>query len=141
MWQKNIGYVPQSIYLTDDSLRNNIAYGIDSELIDDSQVNKVINMVKLSEFLETQHDGLNTMIGEHGAKLSGGQRQRIGIARALYHSPKILVLDEATSALDSETEKEVMQTIDSLRGNRTIVIVTHKMSNISNCNQVYKMKG
>ena len=141
MWQKNIGYVPQSIYLTDDSLRNNIAYGIDSELIDDSQVNKVINMVKLSEFLETQHDGLNTMIGEHGAKLSGGQRQRIGIARALYHSPKILVLDEATSALDSETEKEVMQTIDSLRGNRTIVIVTHKMSNISNCNQVYKIKG
>ena len=141
MWQKNIGYVPQSIYLTDDSLRNNIAFGIDSELIDDSQVNKVINMVKLSEFLDTQHDGLNTMIGEHGAKLSGGQRQRVGIARALYHSPKILVLDEATSALDSETEKEVMQTIDSLRGNRTIVIVTHKMSNISNCNQVYKING
>ena len=141
MWHKNIGYVPQDIYLTDDTLRNNIAYGIERKLIDDSQIIKVMSMVQLTKFLSTQSKGLNTMIGEHGSKLSGGQRQRIGIARALYHNPKILILDEATSALDIETEKELMKIIHSLRGNITIVIVTHKISITSNCDQVYKVKG
>jgi ATP-binding cassette subfamily C protein len=140
-WQNRIGYVPQSIYLTDDTLKNNVAFGIPEDEIDIQLVNDAISQSQLKEFVQDLPQGIETMVGENGVRLSGGQRQRIGIARALYHHPSVLVLDEATSALDSITESEVMDTIESLHGNKTIIIIAHRISTLKNCDCIYKLKN
>jgi ABC-type multidrug transport system fused ATPase/permease subunit len=138
-WQNQIGYVPQSIYLTDDTLRKNIAFGLGTEDIDDEAVKKAIAAAHLTEFVENLPDGVDTMVGERGVRLSGGQRQRIGIARALYHNPSILVLDEATSALDTETEQGVIKAVNALHGSKTIIMVAHRLSTIEKCDEVYNL--
>lgn len=138
-WQDCIGYVPQSIFLTDDTLRRNIAFGIADADIDDTAVTRAIRSAQLEDFVGTLPDGLNTVVGERGVRLSGGQRQRIGIARALYHNPSVLVLDEATSALDTDTEQGVMDAVNALRGSKTILIVAHRLSTVSRCDRIYRM--
>ncbi|MEI8185372.1 MAG: ABC transporter ATP-binding protein [Chlorobiaceae bacterium] len=138
-WQNQIGYVPQSIYLTDDSLRKNIAFGLPAEEIDEEAVRKAISAAQLTEFVDLLPEGLDTIVGERGVRLSGGQRQRIGIARALYHNPTVLVLDEATSALDTATEKGVMEAVNALQGSKTIIIVAHRLSTIEKCDDVYNL--
>jgi ABC-type multidrug transport system fused ATPase/permease subunit len=138
-WQNIVAYVPQTIYLTDDTLRNNIAFGLSEDEIDDNLVFEAIMNSQLNDLLITLPDGLETKLGERGVRLSGGQRQRIGIARALYRNTKILVFDEATSALDSNTEFEVMKAINNLRGHKTIIIVAHRLTTLSNCDRVYRL--
>jgi ABC-type multidrug transport system fused ATPase/permease subunit len=139
-WQNQIGYVPQTIYLTDDTLRRNVAFGLLEEQIDDAAVLRAINDAKLGEFLRAQPEGLETKVGERGVRLSGGQRQRIGIARALYHNPSVLVLDEASSALDTATELEVMQTVNAFRGDKTIIIIAHRLSTVEHCDKIFKFE-
>jgi ABC-type multidrug transport system fused ATPase/permease subunit len=139
-WQRNFGYVPQSIYLSDEDLMQNIAFGIPSELINEKLIWDAIEAAQLSEFVSSLPLGLKTIVGERGCRLSGGQRQRIGIARALYHCPDILILDEATSALDSATEQEVMGAINGLQGIKTIVMVAHRLSTVSNCDWIYRLQ-
>lgn len=139
-WHKKIGYIPQVIYLMDDTIRNNIAFGVKPELIRDEQVWQALEEAQLKEFVESLEEGLDTMVGELGTRLSGGQRQRIGIARALYRKPEVLVLDEATSALDNETEKAVMEAIDNLHGKLTLIIIAHRLTTIRNCDIVYEIK-
>ena len=139
-WRKKIGYIPQTIYLIDDSIRKNIAFGILDDEIDDEQVWKVLEDAQLKEFVESLPNGLGTVVGERGARISGGQRQRIGIARALYRNPEMLVFDEATSALDNETEKEVMRAVDGLQGTKTILMIAHRLSTIKNCDIIYKVE-
>ncbi|HBA68698.1 MAG TPA: ABC transporter ATP-binding protein [Lachnospiraceae bacterium] len=140
-WQKEIGYIPQTIYLSDDSIRNNIAFGIPKEEIDEEAVIEALKKAQLMEFVENLPQGLETAVGDRGVRLSGGQRQRIGIARALYHDPEILVLDEATSALDTETEEAVMQSIDQLKGCKTMLIIAHRLTTIKNADVVYEVGG
>lgn len=139
-WQDQIGYVPQSIYLTDDTLRRNVAFGLAGDQIDDAAVNKAIGAAQLEEFVSSLPLGLETRVGERGVQLSGGQRQRVGIARALYHDPSVLVLDEATSALDTTTEQGVMQAVTTLHGTKTILIVAHRLSTLQNCDTIYKLE-
>lgn len=139
-WQEQIGYVPQSVFLTDDSLRRNVAFGLPDEQIDDAAVQRAIHAAQLDEFVASQPDALETFVGERGVRLSGGQRQRIGIARALYHDPAVLVLDEATSALDTVTESGVMQAITALRGSKTILIVAHRLSTVEHCDRLYRLE-
>lgn len=140
-WQNQIGYVPQSIYLTDDSLRRNIAFGLPDSEIDDGKVEKAAKAAMLLSFVEGLPQGLDTMVGERGVRLSGGQRQRIGIARALYHDPEVLVLDEATSALDNETEKAVMDAIISLKGKKTMIVVAHRLTTVQHCDRLYRLRS
>jgi ABC-type multidrug transport system fused ATPase/permease subunit len=140
-WQNQIGYVPQTIYLTDSSLRENIAFGISKNAINETAIQKAINLSQLNKLVEELNDGLDTFVGERGVRLSGGQRQRIGIARALYNDPEILVLDEATSALDLETESNVMKAIEELHGKKTILIVAHRLSTLSKCDSIYKVEN
>lgn len=137
-WQNIIGYVPQSIFLTDDSIINNIALGIPSNEINLDKVQKCIEIAQLNDFVNSLDDGLLTNVGERGVSLSGGQRQRIGIARALYNDPQILVFDEATSALDTETESAFMESIKLLAGKKTIIMVAHRLTTLVNCDKVYK---
>ena len=139
LWQKKIGYIPQSIYLSDDSIRGNVAFGIKSRNINDEEVWRALEQAQLKEFVKELPEQLDTKVGENGVRISGGQRQRIGIARALYHNPEILFMDEATSALDNETEKEIMKAIDGLRGEKTLIIIAHRLSTIENCDVVFKM--
>ena len=139
-WHKKVGYIPQTIFLMDDTVRNNIAFGIESSKINESQLEKAIDGAQLKEFIDSLPQGLNTEIGERGVRLSGGQRQRIGIARALYFNPEILVLDEATSALDNDTESAVMEAIDNLAGTKTLLIIAHRLTTIKNCDIVYEIK-
>ena len=138
-WQNKIGYVPQAIYLIDDSLRKNIAFGIPDEQIDDEAVMRALKAAQMDDFVNTLPEKLETFVGERGVRLSGGQRQRIGIARALYHDPEVLVLDEATSALDTETEKGVMIAVNALHGNKTIIIVAHRLTTVEKCDYIYKL--
>ena len=138
-WQRHIGYVPQSIYLIDDSIRMNVAFGIRNEAIDNAAVDRALRAAQLDEFVSTLPDGVNTVVGERGVRLSGGQRQRIGIARALYHDPDVLVLDEATSSLDTETERGVMEAVRELLGTKTIIIIAHRLTTVGYCSKVYKM--
>lgn len=138
-WQKNIGYIPQSIFLSDDTVRGNIAFGIPNNQIDDKAVWKALEQAQLKEFVESLPDKLETAVGERGVRLSGGQRQRIGIARALYHNPEIIFMDEATSALDNETEKEIIAAIDKLKGEKTLIIIAHRLTTIENCDIVFKI--
>ncbi len=139
-WQNQIGYVQQSIYLTDDTLRRNIAFGLSDEQIDDSAMWGAIRAAQLEEFIQGLPEKIETIVGERGVRLSGGQRQRIGIARALYHNPNVLVLDEATSALDNATEAEVMNSVDALHGKKTIIIIAHRMSTLGGCDRVYRLE-
>lgn len=139
-WHEKVGYIPQNIFLMDDTIRNNIAFGIESMKINEKQLWEAIEGAQLKEFIDSLPEGLDTEIGERGVRLSGGQRQRIGIARALYFNPEILVLDEATSALDNDTEAAVMEAIDSLAGTKTLLIIAHRLSTIKNCNIVYEVK-
>jgi ATP-binding cassette subfamily C protein len=136
-WQRHIGYVPQDVYLMDDSIRRNIAFGIAQETIDDTALRRAIDAAQLTDFIESLPEGVNTVVGERGVRLSGGQRQRIGIARALYHDPDVLVFDEATSSLDNETERFVMQAVDYLRGTRTIILIAHRMSTVRACDELF----
>ena len=140
-WQNQIGYVPQMIYLTDDSLRRNIAFGLSDEEIDNTAVWRAIKAAQLDSYVDELPDGIETIVGERGVKLSGGQRQRIGIARALYHDPSILVLDEATSALDESTEFRVMQTINELHGKKTILLIAHRLTTVKNCDRLYRIEN
>jgi ABC-type multidrug transport system fused ATPase/permease subunit len=139
-WQDQVGYVPQSVYLTDDSLRRNVAFGLSDTMIDDTAVRRALRAAQLEEFVASLPDGVETMVGERGVRLSGGQRQRIGIARALYHDPPMLVLDEATSALDSVTESGVMDAVTALQGEKTILIVAHRLSTVERCDRLYRLK-
>ena len=138
-WQDQIGYVPQSVYLTDDTLRNNVAFGIPSDQIDEGAVARAVQAAQLDTFLANQPHGLDTVVGERGVRLSGGQLQRIGIARALYHDPSVLVLDEATSALDTLTEKGVMDSVEALQGSKTLLIVAHRLSTVEHCSRLYQL--
>ncbi len=138
-WLAQIGYIPQSIYLVDEPIRNNIAFGIADEEIDDDRIWQVLEEAQLKDFIKTLPEGLDTAIGDRGVRLSGGQRQRLGIARALYHNPEILVFDEATSALDNETEAAVMEAINSFHGKKTMVIIAHRLNTIEKCDIIYKV--
>ena len=141
IWQQKIGYIPQSIFLSDDTIRGNVAFGIDKDNTDDDEVWRALEQAQLKEFVKELPDKLDTSIGEHGVRISGGQRQRIGIARALYHNPEILFMDEATSALDNETEKEIMKAIDGLKGEKTLIIIAHRLSTIENCDIVFEINN
>jgi ABC-type multidrug transport system fused ATPase/permease subunit len=140
-WQALVGYVPQTIFLSDSTIRSNIAFGVNEDEIDDEKVLHALSMAQLKDFVFTLPEGMNTFVGERGVRLSGGQRQRIGIARALYTDPPVLVFDEATSALDIETEREVMNSLDHLRASKTIVIVTHRVSALEHCDQTILVSG
>lgn len=138
-WHEDIGYIPQVIYLMDDNIRANVAFGIPESEIDDAAIEKALQEAQLDQFVHALPDGLDTMVGDRGVRLSGGQRQRIGIARALYRNPNVLVLDEATSALDSDTEREVMEAIDGLHGTRTLIVIAHRLSTIQKCDKIYEV--
>lgn len=140
-WAKMVGYVPQSVFLIDDSIRNNIAFGIPMEEQDENKIWHALEQAQLAEVVGKLERGLDTIVGERGIKFSGGQRQRIAIARALYYNPDILILDEATSALDTETENAVMESIEVLRGRKTLIIVAHRLSTIRKCDKIYEVKN
>ena len=139
-WLAQVGYIPQSIYLIDESIRDNIAFGIDADKIDDKRIWEVLEEAQLREFIEELPEGLDTTIGDRGVRLSGGQRQRIGIARALYNDPEILVFDEATSALDNDTEAAVMEAVNSFHGKKTMIIIAHRLNTIEKCDIIYKVE-
>ncbi len=139
-WAKMIGYVPQAVFLADDTIRNNIAFGLPENEIDEKLIWQALEQAQLKAFVEKLPKGLDTIVGERGIKFSGGQKQRVAIARALYYNPEILVLDEATSALDTETETAVMEAIDALQGHKTLIIVAHRLTTIRNCDKVYEIK-
>lgn len=138
-WQKEIGYIPQTIYLSDDTIKSNVAFGVEENEIDNQAVINALQQSQLYDFVDGLPDGVETYVGDRGVRLSGGQRQRIGIARALYHNPEILVLDEATSALDSDTETAVMEAIDSLKGQKTILIIAHRLTTLKNADVVFEV--
>lgn len=140
-WQDQIGYVPQSIFLTDDTLRRNVAFGLSNDQIDDKAIQRAICAAQLEQFVNDLPDGLDTVVGERGIRLSGGQRQRIGIARALYHDPAVLVLDEATSSLDTDTEYAVMEAVRALQATKTVIIVAHRLSTVEHCDRIYRLNN
>ena len=140
-WLKNIGYIPQMIFMLDDTIRRNVAFGIPDEKIDEERLWEVLKEAQLDQFIGTLPKGLDTEVGERGIRLSGGQRQRISIARALYHDPEVLILDEATSALDNDTEKAIMDSINLLQGRKTLIIIAHRLQTIEKCDIVYKIEG
>jgi ABC-type multidrug transport system fused ATPase/permease subunit len=138
-WLKNIGYIPQTIFMVDSTIRKNVAFGCTDEDIDDNKVWQALKEASLDEFVKSLPEGLDTQIGERGIRLSGGQRQRIGIARALFEDPEVLVLDEATSALDNETEAAIMDSINKLHGRKTLIIIAHRLQTIEKCDMVYRI--
>ena len=138
-WLAQIGYIPQSIYLIDESIRENIGFGIKPEDIDEDRVWETLEEAQLKDFVQSLPEGLDTKVGDRGVRISGGQRQRIGIARALYHNPEILVFDEATSALDNETEAALMDAINSFNGKKTMIIIAHRLNTIENCDIIYRV--
>ena len=139
-WQNMVGYIPQSIFLIDDTVERNIAFGVPDQLIDAERMDKAIKAAQLEELVAQLPEGIKTQVGERGVRLSGGQRQRIGIARALYHEREILVLDEATSALDSETERLVSEAIKSLAGTKTLIIIAHRLTTVEDCDRIYLLE-
>ena len=138
-WQKNLGYVPQSIFLSDDSLKNNVAFGLNDDPLKNDKVEKALTSAQLLKYINKLDRREETFVGERGVKLSGGQRQRIGIARALYNNPNILVFDEATSSLDYDTENEIMKTVENLK-DKTIIIVAHRINTLKICDKIYELK-
>jgi len=140
-WQKLIGYIPQSIFLSDASIKENIAFGIEKSKIDSKRIQEVIELAHLSQLVSDLPNGIETNIGERGSKLSGGQKQRIGIARALYHNPELLIMDEATSALDNKTEHAIISTIEKLKGTKTLIIIAHRLTTIEHCDTVYVLEA
>ena len=139
-WQKQIGYIPQHIFLADNTIRNNIALGIEESEIDDIKIWNSIKLAQLETLVNELPEGIQTEIGEKGVRLSGGQRQRIGIARALYHDPQILIMDEATSALDNITEKYIVEEIEKLKGTRTVIIIAHRLTTVQNCDTIFYLE-
>lgn len=139
-WQRQIGYVPQDIFLTDDTIRRNVAFGIAPDAVDDAAVWRAVEAAQATEFVTRLPDGLDSLVGERGVRLSGGQRQRLGVARALYHDPEVLVLDEATSALDNETERAVMDAVDGLKGTRTILMIAHRLTTVQGCDRIVTLR-
>lgn len=140
-WLKNIGYIPQMIFMLDDTIRKNVAFGVPEDNIDETRIWEVLREAQLDGFIKTLPEGLDTGIGERGIRLSGGQRQRIGIARALYNDPEVLILDEATSALDNDTEAAIMESINRLHGKKTLVIIAHRLQTIEKCDMVYRIEN
>lgn len=140
-WQKEIGYIPQTIYLSDDTITNNVAFGVAEDEINIQSVIHALQQAQLYDFIDTLPEGLDTFVGDRGIRLSGGQKQRIGIARALYHDPEILVLDEATSALDGDTENAVMEAIERLQGQKTIIIIAHRLTTIKNADVIFEVEN
>jgi len=140
-WRSKVAYIPQSIFLVDDSLQNNITLGVSQDKVDTDRLASAIRKSRLNELVEGLENGVESNIGERGVKLSGGQRQRIALARALYHNKEVIIMDEVTSALDKETEEEIISEIKSLKGEKTMIIIAHHMSTLQHCDQVYKMKG
>ena len=138
-WQQHIGYIPQNIYLVDDTIRSNVALGIEAELVDDEAVWRSLENAQLADFVRSLENGLDTVIGERGVRISGGQRQRIGIARALYYDPEILFFDEATSSLDNETEAAVMESVNALGSRKTMIIVAHRLTTLRGCDKIYRV--
>ena len=141
LWQRDIGYVSQSPYLSDESIRNNIGFGIPKDMIEDSKINKAIEFSQLKNFILSNPKGINSRVGEIGSRISGGQLQRIAIARAVYHDPSILIFDEATSALDSNTETEIIEDLKKMKGDKTIILVSHKKSTLQYCDQIIEIKN
>ena len=139
-WLKNVGYIPQTIFMLDDTIRRNIAFGVPEDEIDEDRLWQVIKDAQLDDFIKSLPEGLETGIGERGIRISGGQRQRIGIARALYENPEVLILDEATSALDNDTEKAIMDSINLLHGHKTLIIIAHRLQTIEKCDAVYRVE-
>jgi len=137
-WRKKIGYIPQNIYLFDGTVAENVAFGED---FDENRVKEVLKLANILDFLEKNHQGIYTRVGENGVKLSGGQKQRVAIARALYNNPEILVLDEATSALDNETEKKIMDEIYKIGKNKTMIIIAHRISTLDRCDRIIKLEN
>ena len=135
-----IGYIPQMIFMLDDTIRKNVAFGVPEDKIDEDRLWEVLKEAQLDEFIKTLPEGLETGIGERGILLSGGQRQRIGIARALYNDPEVLILDEATSALDNDTEAAIMESINRLHGRKTLIIIAHRLQTIEKCDIVYRVE-
>lgn len=140
-WCRTIGYVPQTVYIMNETVRKNIAFGVPEDEIDDDKIWRALEEAQLKEYIESLPQGLDTELGERGVRFSGGQRQRIAIARALYYDPEILVLDEATSALDNKTEEAVMESIDYLSGKKTLIIVAHRLTTVHNCNYIYEIRN
>ena len=140
-WQQIIGYVPQSIFLLDDTVRANVAFGVESKEIDDNRVKECLKLAQILCFIESLYDGINSVVGENGVRLSGGQRQRIGIARALYHKPQLIILDEATSSLDNDTEKAFIDALNMLKGKLTIIMIAHRLTTVENCDRIINMRN
>jgi ABC-type multidrug transport system fused ATPase/permease subunit len=140
-WRRRVGYVPQHIYLCDETLTRNIAFGVPDDHIDDEAVERAAQIAHLHDFIQSLVGGYDTIVGERGVRLSGGQRQRIGIARALYHDPDVLIMDEATSALDGITEDAVIQAIRDLARRKTIVLVAHRLTSVRGCDVIYLFDG
>ena len=140
-WQSQIGYVPQDIYLSDDTIKKNIAFALPEEKIDNIAVDKAVTNAKLDSLVNNLSNGLNTKIGEFGDRISGGQRQRIAIARALYTNPNVLILDECTNSLDLNTEKQIINEVNSFKGKKTIIVIAHRLSTLENCDHIYKIDG
>ena len=139
--QRMNGYVPQEIYLLDDTISRNIAFGVNETDIDHTQISKVVERAGIRKFIDSFDDGLNTKIGERGVRISGGQRQRIGIGRALYQNPQVLILDEATSSLDSKTEQEILNELRKIRGKVTMILVAHRQSTLQFCDKIFKIEN
>ncbi len=140
-WLKNVGYIPQMIFMLDDTIRKNVAFGVPEDKINEKRLWEVLKEAQLDTFIKSLPDGLDTGIGERGIRLSGGQRQRIGIARALYYDPEVLILDEATSALDNDTEAAIMESINRLHGRKTLIIIAHRLQTIEKCDLVYRVEN
>ena len=139
-WQSQIAYLPQQVFLIDNTLRNNVALGINDNEIDDQLVHESLNNASLQEFVDTLPQGIETKLGERGVRLSGGQRQRVAIARAFYHGRNVLVMDEATSALDNETESEIVEEIKRLKGKKTIIVIAHRLTTVQHCDRIYSLE-
>ena len=140
-WLSHLSYIPQSIYMLDDTIRANVAFGFDLKKVSDEQIWRALREAQLEEFVKSLPEGLDTSIGERGVRLSGGQRQRIGIARALFTDPELIILDEATSALDNETEAAIMDAINALHGKKTLIIIAHRLTTIEECDMVYRVEN
>ena len=141
IWANVVGYVPQTVFLTSGSIKENVAFGERIEEIDEKRVKDALEQAELSDFIDSLPRGVETKVGDRGVRLSGGQRQRIALASALYHQPEIMVLDEATSALDNDTEAAIMSAINSLQGNVTLIIVAHRLTTVKNCDVIYEVKN